>query len=50
MAKERTDVRLEPDELVEAREKAAREGLTMSDILRRWIRKGRESEKSEGKR
>ena len=45
MAKERTDVRLDREELVEAREQAAREGLTLSDILRRWIRLGREQEK-----
>lgn len=44
MAKERTDVRLEPEELAEARKQAESEGLKLSDILRRWIRKGREQE------
>jgi len=44
MAKERTDIRLEAEELDEARKQASREGLTLSDILRRWIRLGREAE------
>jgi len=46
MAKERTDIRLDPEELQEARDIAKREGLKLSDILRRWIRKGKEQEES----
>lgn len=45
MAKERTDIRLDPEELKEARDIAKREGLKLSDILRRWIRRGRKQER-----
>jgi len=44
MAKEKTDIRLDLETLEEARRLAELEGLTQSDILRRWIRVGRQKE------
>lgn len=46
MRKDKTDIRLDPGILQAAKERAAMEGLKVADILRRWIRKGREQEES----
>jgi hypothetical protein len=46
MAKKRIDIRLEPEEIAEAQRLAEREGLKLSDILRRWIRKGKQTEEA----
>jgi hypothetical protein len=47
MAKDVTTIRLDPEELAQARALAVKEGVDMADILRRWIRKGRKVDGAE---
>jgi hypothetical protein len=46
MAKDVTTIRLDPEELAQARALAVKEGVDMADILRRWIRKGKQTEEA----
>jgi len=44
--KHRTSIALEPELFEEAQRIANREGVDRSDILRRWIRKGKQTEEA----
>jgi len=46
MNKKRTSLALDPETIEEAQKVADLEGVDRADILRRWIRKGREQEES----
>jgi metal-responsive CopG/Arc/MetJ family transcriptional regulator len=46
MKKHRTSLALDQEVIEEAQRVADREGVDRADILRRWVRKGKEQEES----